>query len=166
MREPMSYQASAIGTSAPRICVRRVNPGTAGMSAAKVSELTRILTCTDQLSEPLPQPHQHALQATGAASSILPRVRPPSRHPAPDVRVCAGVFSRCVDASSGGIANRVPSVLLSGADCRPQDWDTDAELDSATGNPGRTADPDRSTTGAAWLTRAGVGITGRPAPHG
>ena len=41
------------------------------MSAAKVSELTRILTCTDQLSEPLPQPHQHALQATGAASSIL-----------------------------------------------------------------------------------------------
>ena len=67
----MSYQASAIGTSTPRICVRRVNPGTAGMSAAKVSELTRILTCTDQLSEPLPQPHQHALQATGAASSIL-----------------------------------------------------------------------------------------------
>ena len=51
--------------------VGRVNRGTISMSAVKLSELTRILTWTDQLSELLLQLHRQALEATGAIASIL-----------------------------------------------------------------------------------------------
>ena len=66
-----STRGGATRTAGSASAVTRTSPVTAHPSARKPSALTCILTATDDLSELVPQLHQHALEATGAVASIL-----------------------------------------------------------------------------------------------